>query len=309
MKAGFLVGEVGNGLRRNVSMVVSVVLVTMVSLVFLGLGLLAQRQVDTMQGYWYDRIEVSIFLCTPESTTEASCADGEVSQAQQDQIEQTLESLQPEIIDAYWFESSDEAYERFLEQFRNSPTLDKISPEAIPASFRVSLEDPGSAETVATAFRNNPGVESVEDQREIIDRLFTLLNAVSVSAVALAGAMVLCAVLLISTTIRLTAHSRRRETNIMRLVGASAFTIHLPFIIETVLAALLGALFSIGLLWAMLHYGVAGYLTDFLAGPGGGFMALVGPGDLWTIAPFLVGGAVLLAVITSWLALRRHVRI
>lgn len=309
MKLGFLVGEVGNGLRRNASMVASVVIVTMVSLVFLGLGLLAQRQVDTMQGYWYDRVQVSIYLCTPQSTSEASCADGEVTQSQQDQVEQTLQSLQPEIIDDYWYESSDEAYERFLEQFRNSPTLDNVAPEAIPASFRVALQDPEAAETVATAFRGSAGVESVEDQREIIDRLFTLLNAVSIAAVALAGSMVLCAVLLISTTIRLTAHSRRRETNIMRLVGASAFTIHLPFIIETVLAALLGAALSIGILWAMLHYGVAGYLTDFLTGSGGGFMALVGPSDLWGIAPFLAGGAVLLAIITSWLALRRHVRI
>lgn len=307
MKLGFLLGEVGNGLRRNASMVVSVVLVTMVSLVFLGVGLLAQRQVDTLQGYWYDRVEVSIFLCTPQSTDTAACAGGGVTEAQRTQIADYLDGLAP-LVEDYWYESNEEAYERFREQFRNSPLLDNIPAEAIPESFRVSLNDPSQYQIIADAFTGAPGVESVEDQREVVDQLFTLLNAISISTVALAGAMVLCAVLLITTTIRLTAHSRRRETNIMRLVGASAFTIHLPFIIETVLAALLGALAAIGLLWAMVHYGVAGFLSDFLAGQGG-LIGLIGPRDLWAIAPFLVGGAVLLAVITSWLALRRHVRI
>ena len=67
VRLGFLLGEIGNGLRRNVSMVVSVVLVTMISMYLLGLGLLAQRQVDTMKDYWYDRVQVSIFLCVDKS--------------------------------------------------------------------------------------------------------------------------------------------------------------------------------------------------------------------------------------------------
>jgi cell division transport system permease protein len=161
---------------------------------------------------------------------------------------------------------------------------------------------------VASAFVGAPGVESVEDQREVVDKLFTFLNAVSLSAVALAAVMVLCAVLLISTTIRLTAWSRRRETTIMRMVGASAFTIHTPFIIETVLATVLGAALAIGLLWSMVHFGIAGFLTDLLAGQGG-MIGLIGTGDLWLVAPFLVGGALLLAIVTSWMALLRHVRV
>jgi cell division transport system permease protein len=298
VRVGFILGEVVNGLRRNAGMVVSVVLVTMVSLVFLGMGLLAQRQVDTLKGYWYDRVQVSIFLCTPDTTDVASCAGGAASE---------LDSLKP-LVQEYWYESNEEAYQRFREQFRNSPVLDNIPQESIPESFRVQLSDPTKYEVVASAFEGAPGVESVEDQREVVDKLFTFLNAVSISAVALAAAMVVCAVLLISTTIRLTAWSRRRETNIMRLVGASAFTIHIPFIVETLLAVVVGAALAIGLLWAMVHYGVTGFLTELLAGQGG-MVGLIGPGDLWMVVPFLVGGAVLLAVVTSWLALIRHVRV
>lgn len=307
MRLGFLFGEVGNGLRRNTSMFVAVTLVTMVSLFFLGSGLLAQRQVDTLQGYWYDKVQVSIFLCTPDSSNVASCADGGVTDAQRDQLRGDLDRLDG-LVEEYWYESNEEAYERFRDQFANSPVLDSIPQEAIPESFRVQLSDPTRYEVVASAFEGAPGVESVEDQREVVDKLFTFLNAISLAAVALAVAMVVCAVLLISTTIRLTAWSRRRETNIMRLVGASASTIHLPFLVETVLAALVGAGLAVGLLWAMVTYGISGFLTDLLAGQTG-MIGLIGVADLWFITPLLVGGAVLLAVITSWLALRRHVRV
>ncbi len=307
MRPAFLLGEVGNGLRRNTSMFVSVVLVTMVSLFFLGSGLLAQQQVDTAKGYWYDKVQVSIYLCTPDSSDVAACASGAASAQQQDQVRADLDGLSP-LVQDYWFETNAQAYDRFREQFRNSSVLDNVPRESIPESFRVKLSDPQKYDVVAAAFEGAPGVESVQDQRELIDKLFAFLNVISVASVALAAAMVVCSVLLISTTIRLTAWSRRRETGIMRLVGASAFTIHAPFIVETVLATLVGAGLAVGLLWAMVEYGVSGFLTELLAGDSG-LVALVGAGDVWLIAPILLGGAVLLATLTSWLALRRYVQV
>src|SRR5690606_32949109 len=127
-------------------------------------------------------------------------------------------------------------------------------------------------------------------------------------ALALAVAMVVCAVLLISTTIRLTAWTRRRETAIQRMVGASAFSIHLPFILETIIATLVGAALAVGLLWATVRFGISGFLSELLAGESG-LISLVGTTDLWLITPVLVGGALLLAVVTAWSALRRHVRV
>lgn len=307
MRPGFLLGEVGNGLRRNGAMVVSVVLVTMVSLFFLGIAVLAQQQVSTAKGYWYDRVQVSIFLCTPDSTDAAGCTQGGVTPEQRDQVERDLESLRPLVTDVF-YESPEEAYQRFTEQFRGSAVVDTVPPEAIPASFRVNLSDPGRYDVIRAAFEQAPGVDSVEDQREVVDKLFTFLGALSLGALALAVAMVVCAILLISTTIRLTAWTRRRETAIQRMVGASAFSIHLPFVLETVLATLLGAALAVGLLWATVRFGVSGFLSELLAGESG-LVALVGERDLWLITPVLVGGALLLAVVTAWLALRRHVRV
>ena len=307
MRPGFLLGEVGNGLRRNFSMFVSVVLVTMVSLFFLGVGLLAQAQVNTAKGEWYDRVQVSIFLCTPDSTDAPGCAAGAVTAEQRDQIESDLQGLDP-LVTEYFYESNAQAYERFTEQFRNSSALESVPQESIPASFRVNLSDPAKYDVIRAAFEQAPGVDSVEDQREVVDKLFAFLGALSWGALALAVAMVVCAVLLISTTIRLTAWTRRKETAIQRMVGASAFSIHLPFILETVVAALLGAALAVALLWATVRFGISGFLSELLAGESG-LVSLVGERDLWLITPFLVGGAVLLAVVTAWTALRRHVRV
>lgn len=307
MRLGFLLGEVGNGLRRNTAMVVSVVLVTMVSLFFLGIGLLAQQQVSTAKGYWYDRVQVSIFLCTPDSTDAAGCTAGAVTEEQREQIGRDLDGLRPLVTDVF-YESPEEAYERFTEQFRNSSVLDSVPRESIPASYRVNLSDPGKYEVIRAAFEQAPGVDSVEDQREVVDKLFTFLGVLSLGALALAVAMVVCAVLLISTTIRLTAWTRRRETAIQRMVGASAFSIHLPFILETILATLVGAALAVALLWATVRFGISGFLSELLAGESG-LISLVGERDLWLITPVLVGGALLLAVVTAWLALRRHVRV
>lgn len=307
MRPGFVLGEVANGLRRNVSMVVSVVLVTMVSLFFLGIGLLAQQQVSTAKGYWYDRVQVSIFLCTPDSTDVASCTDGAVTADQREQIAADLDGLRPLVTEVY-HESNEDAYQRFRAQFRSSPVLDSIPQEAIPESYRVNLSDPSRYEVVRQAFEQAPGVESVEDQREVVDKLFTFLGVLSMGALGLAVAMVACAALLISTTIRLTAWSRRRETGIQRMVGASAFSIHLPFVLEIILATLVGAGLAVALLWATVRYGISGFLSELLAGESG-LISLVGVRDLWLITPFLVGGALLLAVVTAWTALRRHVRV
>ncbi|MFK5584380.1 permease-like cell division protein FtsX [Serinicoccus sp. LYQ131] len=307
MRPGFLLAEMGNGLRRNFSMFVSVVLVSMVSLFFLGIGLLAQAQVDTAKGYWYDRVQVSIFLCTPDSTDAAGCVSGAVTDEQREQIESDLQGLEP-LVTEYFYESNEEAYQRFQEQFRNSSVLDSVPQESIPSSFRVNLADPSKYEVIRAAFEQAPGVDSVEDQREVVDRLFAFLGALSWGALALAVAMVVCAVLLISTTIRLTAWNRRREIAIQRMVGASAFSIHLPFVLETVVAMVLGSALAVGLLWSSVRFGVSGYLSELLAGESG-LISLVNERDLWMITPFLVGGALLLAVVTAWMALLRHVRV
>lgn len=302
MRATFLLAEVGNGLRRNVSMVVSVVLVTMISMYLLGLGLLAQRQVDTMKDYWYGRVQVSIFLCVDKSLY-PNCAGTATTAAQRDQLKAQLEQMKPVVKDVY-YESQAQAYARFKEQFKNSPLGDQATERAFADSFRVSLNDAGKYDVIASSFQGAPGVGKVQDQKQLLDKFFTFMNVVSWSAIALAVLMVVCATLLMATTIRQTAFSRRRETGIMRLVGASNLTIQFPFIMETVVSAIIGAGLAMGLLYATVRYGISGYLSNALLDT-----AFIGTADVVLIAPWVIGGVVLLAIFTSGFTLRRYLRV
>jgi len=172
----------------------------------------------------------------------------------------------------------------------------------MPESFRVQLSDPTKYDVITSSFIGAPGVGDVQDQRRILDPLFNVLRGLSYGALGLAGLMVLCSVLLVATTIRQTAFSRRRETGIMRLVGASAFIIQLPFILETLVATIVGSALAIGLLWAMVRYGI-GYLADKLP------INFITAADVWIVSPWLVTIAAGLAILTAWFTLRRYLRV
>ena len=281
-------------------MSISVALVTMVSVLFLGLGVLAQRQVDTMKDYWYDRVQVSIFLCTAKSDL-PNCATGSVTQSQRKDIRTQLDAMRPLVKNVYP-ESQQQAYTRLKEQYKDSATYREITPAQMPESFRVQLSDPTKYDVITSAFIGAPGVGDVQDQRRILDPLFNVLRGLSFGALALASLMVLCSILLVATTIRQTAFSRRRETGIMRLVGASAFNIQLPFILETLIATVVGTALAIGFLWAAVRYGV-GYLGRQLP------INFISTTDVWLITPYLVLAVACMAILTAWLTLRRYLKV
>ena len=301
MSPHFLFDEIWNGIRRNLSMTVSVVLVTMVSMYLLGLGLLAQRQADTMKGYWYDRVQVSIYLCT-DNSSRPNCGGGAVTDKEKDTLLTQLEAL-PEV-EQVFYESEEDAYTRFQEQFRNSPLAGNIEVGDIPQSYRVQLEDPSKFGVVVSQFEGAPGVAYVQDQERVLNRFFTVINYITLFSVLLAALMVLAAVLLMATTIRQSAFSRRREIGIMRLVGASNFTIRFPFIVETLIAAVLGAVLAFALLWATVHYIFSRFLNQVVLD-----QALIGDSDVVAVAPLMLLGVVALAVLTSGVTLWRYLRV
>jgi len=301
VRLGFVLSEMFIGLRRNLSMTVSVVLVTMVSLFFFGAGLLVQQQVSILKGDWYDRVQVSVFLCGADSATQ-NCPDGAVTGAQRDAIRAQLTSSP--LVDQVFYESQAEAYRNFLQTYDPSFTAN-VTQDQLPESFRVRLVDPERYEEIRDQVVGVPGVEDVPDDRKILGPLFSALDAATLVALGLAALMLVCTVLLVSTTIRLTAFSRRRETSIMRLVGASRLLIQLPFVLEGVVATLLGAALASGALWSLVEYGL-GRLAD----RPGFTTRLVGTHEVLTQAmPLMFGVGFLLAVVASLISLRRWLRI
>ncbi|PRY14738.1 permease-like cell division protein FtsX [Kineococcus rhizosphaerae] len=301
MRIGFVVGEMFQGLRRNFTMTVAVVLVTMVSLFFFGTGLLVQKQVGILKGEWYDRVQVSIFMCGSDSPANL-CPGGEITDAQRTALRDQLQA-DPRV-DRVFYESKAQAYQNFKET-NDSSITDKVTADQLPESFRVRLKDPQVYQTVSDDYRDVAGVEDVPDLRAILQPLFTVLDVATNIALGLAALMLLCSMMLVSTTIRLTAFSRRRETTIMRLVGASRALIQLPFVLEGVIASLIGGVLASGALWAMVEFGVSR-----LQNRPGFTTRLIDTHDVLTqTGPVMVGVGVVFAIIASLVSLRRWLKV
>lgn len=302
MRFGLVMGEAASGLRRNISMVISVVLVTFISLTFVGAAILLQLQIVQMKGYWYDRAQVAVYLCT-EAQSGGNCTEQEATQEQIDSVEAQLNSpiLKP-FIKKYAFEDHNLAYDNFREQF---PDISFVTPEMLNQSFRVNLVDPSEAQVLIESLSGSPGVDSVVDQRKFLDQIFSVLNAASYTAIGLAVLMLIAAVLLIATTIRLSAFSRRRELGIMRLVGASNRFIQTPFILEGVFAALIGSVLAGAAIVAIVQFFVKGYLVKAL----GSTTTLIGLDDALLVVPILIVLGGLLAAASAGFAINRYLKV
>jgi cell division transport system permease protein len=279
MRLGLVMSEVGSGLRRNASMVVSVVLVTFISLTFVGTAILLQMQINQMKGYWYDRAQVAVYLCTDTDTT-GNCTGAKATDDQRKQVQEQLDSstLKPYIEKTY-YEDQDQAYDRFKQQFKDSPATEFVKPEYLNETFWVN-------------------------QRGYLQPIFNLLNASSYTAIGIAALMLVAAVLLIATTIRLSAFSRRRELGIMRLVGASNRFIQTPFVLEGVIAAAIGAVLAGGAITAVVWFFVRNYLAQRFSGT-----AFIGMGDAAVVVPSVIVIGIVLAGLSAFVAIRRYLKV
>ncbi len=300
MRAGFLLSEVRIGLRRNLTMTFAVIVTTAISLSLLGIGLLSNAQVNAMKDYWYDKIEVSVYLCGSLSES-PSCAGGVVTPEQRMAIKTDLDALP--VVQSVFYESQSEAYSRFQERFKDSAIAQNVTADQLPESFRVKLKDPTQFAVVVSAFSGRPGVDVVQDQRTILERFFKLLNVLRNGALLVGLFSVLTAGLLISNTLRIAAFNRRRETGVMKLVGASSWSIQLPFLLEGIFSALIGWGFATGLLAGLktvVDSNVAPLLT---------FTNFFGWNEVWIASAWLLLAGFTVSTIASLITLRRYLKV
>lgn len=303
MRVGLILGEALTGLRRNASMVISVILVTFVSLTFVGAAMLMQLQIAKMHDYWVDRAQVAVFLCSSISTT-ANCTDGVATDDQIAAVQEKLDSpaLQSVVRD-YDFESREQAYQAVLDLY-GEDYAEFVTEDQMNEAFRINLIDPTRADVISEAFGGMAGVDGVQNQMQYLDPLFSALTVATYIAVGIAVLMLIAAVLLIATTIRLSAYARRRELGIMRLVGASNRFIQTPFILEGMFAALIGSVLASIAIVAGVQFGVHGYLrdrVDFIT-------TWVGMKDAALVIPLIIAIGLVLAAVSAGFAIRRWLR-
>lgn len=303
MRIGLILTEALVGLRRNISMVISVVLVTFVSLTFVGAAILMQSQIGVMRGYWSERAQVAVYMCSAVSESD-TCVDGAASEEQVAAVRAQLEgdALSP-LISSMTFDTKEETYAKLVEQV-GEEQASVLSPDQAFEVFFVTMKDPGQSQVLAEAFSDQAGVEQVQDQLQYLEPLFSALTVATYIAVGIAVLMLIAATLLIGTTIRLSAYARRKEIGIMRLVGASNRFIQTPFVLEGVFAALIGSVLASVAVWAGVEFGVGGYLRERIA-----FVTTwVGPADLAIVIPVIIVIGVVLAAASASFAIRRWLR-
>ena len=294
--------ETWSGLRRNAAMTLAVVVTMWVSLSLFGAALLATQQVDLLKGKWYDKVEVSVFLCV-DGVPGAQCSgEKAATQAQKDAIREALES-NPQVSCVY-YESKHEAFEEYQRIYADSPVRDVLTEDTIQDSYRVKLVDPQQYQGVVTEAQSLPGVQSVVDLHNVLDPIFLWMNALRWVTFGMSVLLLVAAALQIGNTIRMAAFSRRRELGIMKLVGASNTYILMPFLLESLIAGLLGALLACVTLALGADLVVMRKMAHSIT-----TLAWVGWPQVWKSIAWMVVVAVVLSVAPAYVATKKYLRV
>jgi cell division transport system permease protein len=299
MRAGFVFSEVLTGLRRNITMTIAMILTTAISLGLLGGGVLVARMTAHAQQLYGDRVQVDVFLTPKVSTGDRDCRA----------ICLTLKTgmqNNPDIASVEYHSQSD-AFAEYRQRYAGQKEMLQIVREdALPAYLRVRMKDPAKISIMSEQYGKAEGVRSISDQRQLLNRVFSVLNGVRNATLAIALVQAIAALLLISNMVQIAAFTRRTETSIMRLVGASRWRTQVPFVIEAVVAGVIGSVLAIGGLIAAKFWFIDKALGSVMQA---GVLPGITSTDFLLVGPILIGSGVVLAAISAYLTLRAYVRI
>jgi|tagenome__1003787_1003787.scaffolds.fasta_scaffold20960904_4 cell division transport system permease protein len=272
MQLRYVFTELGNGLRRNLSMHLAVILTLFVSLTLVGLGVLLNQEAAKVSERWGSQLTVTVFLCSAHDGNPACTS--EVTDAQMSAIQKVVDSNSQ--VDSSYTQSKAQAFDKLKEQFPgkydgpNSP----ITAADMPQSIWITLKDPNQFRDVESAVVGLDGVSRVQDVHKVLKPIFNTISKLKWGSWGTAAFLVLAALLLVANTIRLAAFARRREMGIMRLVGASTLYIALPFLLEALVTAVLGVALAAAALWGFMEFAVKRQLSTDLS-----FIPWVGSDD------------------------------
>lgn len=299
MNVTYILREGLRGLRRNLTMSVALIITTTITLALLATAVLMGQMADETKQIYLDRVEVMIQFDEGISAQDTDCSSEECS-AVRAEVEANPE------VESVRFRSREESYQRFVEIFRESdPTLvQETRPDALPAALHVRLSDPTDISPLE-ATTAMPGVVRVVDQTDDVSAATDNLDSMRNAATILAVVQLIGAVLLVANMVILSAHSRREETGIMRIVGANRRMTDGPFAVEAMLATLVGALTATFVVVMGNRFVVEPALSGVYDA---GLLARVSDTDIWRVMPPLGLGAVLLSGLIAWLTLWIYVR-
>ncbi|HJQ06802.1 MAG TPA: permease-like cell division protein FtsX [Nocardioides sp.] len=315
MTLRYVFTELRSGLRRNLTMHLAVILTIFVSLTLAGCGILLQREARLTNQTLGKDLTVNIYLCTDNDKLRAdrpNCSDGEVNQAQQAAIVQALKVCSSDITGTPEFISKQQGYAYAR---KTLPESNFVGPNPVitvaswPAEYRVTLTSAEGSACPVSAVKGLDGVANVVDQSETLGQIERIIKVLRVGSWVAAVVLLLAALLEVANTIRLAALARRRELEIMRLVGASTLYITLPFLLEAVVTAIVGSALATGALAAIERWGIQKGLADNLH-----FLPWIGWHDWYHV---IVGGwppgilwlGLVLTIVPTLLLTRKYIKV
>jgi cell division transport system permease protein len=289
---GFFLREALKNIRLNLLMSITAITTTFICILVLGVGLLVSSHVEGVIGSVREDVSVEAFF-PPETT--------------QEEIERVRSAVEdyPEVSDVNYV-SKEEALAKFKETFADKPELSEgIDPDVLPASLQLQLEDPAAADEVAQRLREGYGFtdENLSYPQQTIERLNKVTSAMIWGLYGATILFLISSVLLISNAIRLSIFARRKEIEVMKLVGASDSFVRTPFVFEGLVQGLIGAgLAALTVVW--INFLFVDWAHDALP-----FVPISGDAvnTLLVLAVLVVVG-VAIGVIGSFLSVTRFLR-
>lgn len=293
MRMTYFFSETVTNLKRNFLMTIAAISTVAISLLLLGGVQILGIVVNNVTRTWEARVEVSAFFREDASENEIQDLTAEVSRY-------------PEVQDVT-FISKAQAFEEFKELYAEQPEFwQTLPPDALPASLRIKLYDANDAEEVAVRIEDAAGVDDVQFGGEIIKRLLQVNSLLRTITLVMSVILMVAAAALIANAIRIAIYARREEIGIMKLVGATNWFIRIPYMLEGLIAALVGALISGFIVVGAnsLLFARMGEAIPFL-GPVFNFSG----SELVQVLLLLAGVGMLVGLVGSTLALRRFLEV
>src|SRR5215210_231242 len=236
---GFFLREALKNIRLNLLMSITAITTTFICILVLGVGLLVSAHVEGIIGSVREDVSVEAFFPT------------DASQQEIDKVRSAVEGY-PEVASVTYI-SREEALAAFKETFKDKPELyENLDPGILPASLQIQLTDPSQADEVAQRLKEEQGFtdEDLSYPQQTIERLNKVTSYMIFGLYGATILFLISSVLLISNAIRLSIFARRKEIEVMKLVGASDGFVRTPFVFEGLVEGLIGAgLAALTVIW------------------------------------------------------------
>ena len=299
MNTKFVLREAFKGLGRNLTMTIALIITTAISVGLVVAGILVTNMTQDTKGIYLERVEVMIQLDEDISANDQNCSSPACRE-----VKDTLEANSG--VEALTYRNREESFQRFTEVFQETDPLlvAETSPDALPAALHVRLVDPTDTSAIDEV-RDLPQVDTIVDQVEEVRGATDNLDSIRNATFALAAVQALAAIFLIANMVQIAAYNRSTEISIMRMVGASRWITQAPFILEAVLATLVGAVLAgIGVFLAkttVVDDALEGLYRAQLIAP-------IQTSDMWVALPIAGIAAMVVSAIVAQVTLRAYVR-